>query len=99
MMKRLRIAFEKFRLLAALAFAAGATCVLVPGTSAAFSVGSLVGGYGCLGRTTALVEDTSTGAVFGVSEMMRLSFDGVGGVKGTIVLGLEGEVCNVAASG
>jgi hypothetical protein len=34
-MIELRIALEKVRLLAALLFAAGATCVLVPGTSAA----------------------------------------------------------------
>jgi hypothetical protein len=51
-MIELRIALEKVRLLAALLFAAGATCVLVPGTSAAFNVGSLTGGYGCLGQAT-----------------------------------------------
>lgn len=97
-MNGLRIAFEKLRLLAALAFAASATCMLVPGTSAGVSVGSLVGSYGCLGRTTLRV-DTSTGAVLGISEIMHPSFDGVGHVKGVIVLGLEGAVCNVTASG
>jgi hypothetical protein len=44
MMKMLRIAFDKVRLLAAVSFIAGATYVFVPGTSAAFSAGSLTGG-------------------------------------------------------
>jgi hypothetical protein len=39
-MKELRIALEKVRLLATLGFVAGAACVLVPGTSAAFSAAS-----------------------------------------------------------
>jgi hypothetical protein len=92
-----RIAFEQFRLLAVLAFAASATFVLVPGTSAAFGVGSIVGSYGCLGRTGGLVD--SGGTIGGISELMRLVFDGAGHVKGTILLGLEGEVCNISASG
>jgi len=96
-MKWSRIAFEQFRLLAVLAFAASASFVLVPGTSAAFSVGSIVGSYGCLGRTGGLVD--SGGTIGGISELMRLVFDGAGNVKGTILLGLEGEVCNISASG
>jgi hypothetical protein len=61
-MKGLRIALN-VRLLAALVFTAGATCVLVPGTSAAFSVGSLVGGYGCLGQALGLCDsDLDTAA-------------------------------------
>jgi hypothetical protein len=44
MMKGLRIALEKVRLLAALGFVAGVACVLIPGTSAAFSNSSLTGG-------------------------------------------------------
>ena len=96
-MKWSRIAFEKFRLAAVLAFAAGASFVLVPGTSAAFSVGSIVGGYGCLGRTGGLVDNGGT--IGGISELMRLAFDGAGNVKGTILLGLEGEVCDISASG
>jgi hypothetical protein len=96
-MKALRIALERVRLLAALLFAAAAACMLVPGTCAAFSATSLAGGYGCLGRTTSGVS--TDGVIFGSSELMRLSFDGVGGVKGTIVLNSAGEVCSIAASG
>jgi hypothetical protein len=97
MMKGLRIAVEKVRLLAAaFGFGVGAACLLVPGTSAAFSAGSLAGGYGCLGHAT--ISD-NTGTLTGISELMRLSLDGVGGVKGKIVLNLGGEVCNVATTG
>lgn len=96
-MKWSRIAFEKFRLLAALVFVASASFVLVPGTGAAFSVGSVVGSYGCLGRTGGLVDNGGT--IGGISELMRLVFDGAGNVKGTILLGLEGQVCNISASG
>jgi hypothetical protein len=95
-MKRLRIALEKVRLLATLGFVAGAACVLVPGTSAAFSASSLTGGYGCIAHVT--LNDTS-GTLSGISELMRLSFDGVGGVKGKIVLNLGGEVCTIATTG
>src|SRR5215469_3816010 len=95
-MKAIRIASERVRLLAMLAFAASATCVLVPGTSAAFSVGSILGGYACRGTTGALID---SGTVVGISELMRLNFDGAGSVKGTIVLNLAGEVCNISASG
>jgi hypothetical protein len=70
--------------------------VLVPGTSAAFSAGSLTGGYGCLGRTT---TNVSTGTLSGISEIMRLILDGAGHVKGKIVLNLSGEVCTVATTG
>jgi hypothetical protein len=73
--------------------------VLVPGTSAAFSAGSLLGGYGCLGQATTGISSNGTGVASGFSELMRLSFDGVGGVKAAIVLNSSGEVCNIAASG
>jgi len=96
-MKWSRIATEQFRLLAVLVFAASTTCVLVPGTTAAFSVGSLVGTYGCLGRTGALTASSSTTS--GFSEIMRLNFDGAGAVKGRIILNLLGEVCSVSVSG
>jgi hypothetical protein len=96
MMKGLRIALEKVRLLATLGFVAGAACVLVPGTSAAFSASSLTGGYGCLAHVTLQV---SSGTLQGISEIMRLGFDGAGNVKGKIVLNLQGEVCNIATTG
>jgi hypothetical protein len=67
MMKALRIAVEKVPMLATLGFVAGATCVLVPGTSAAFTNSSLKGGYGCLGHAT--LNDT-TGAISGISEII-----------------------------
>jgi hypothetical protein len=95
-MKELRIALEKVRLLAALGFVAGAVCVLVPGTSAAFSVSSLTGGYGCLGHAT---TNDNTGTLLGISEIMCLGLDGAGHVKGTIVLNLNGEVCTIATTG
>ena len=96
MMKALRIAVEKLRMLATLGFVAGATCVLVPGTSAAFTSSSLKGGYGCLGHAT--LNDT-TGSLSGISEIMRLSLDGGGHVTGKIVLNIGGEVCTVATTG
>jgi hypothetical protein len=97
-MIELRIALEKVRLVAALLFAAGATCVLVPGTSAAFNVGSLTGGYGCLGQATPEFIAGGTGQLQAgaISEMMRLTFDGAGHVKGMIILNDGGEVCNIA---
>src|ERR1700730_4126795 len=96
MMKGLRIALEKVRLLAAVGFVAGATCVLVPGTSAAFSASSLTGSYGCLGHAT--ISDSS-GTLSGISEIMRLGLDGAGHVTGKIVLNLSGEVCTIATTG
>jgi hypothetical protein len=95
-MKGLRIALEKVRLLASLGFVAGAACVLVPGTSAAFSNGSLTGGYGCLGHATI---SGGTGTLSGISEIMRLGLDGAGHVKGKIVLNIGGEVCTIATTG
>jgi hypothetical protein len=95
-MKALRIALEKVRLLSALLFVAEAICVLVPGTSAAFSNGSLTGGYGCLGHAT---TNDSTGTLSGISEVIRLGFDGAGHVKGRFVLNIAGEVCTVATTG
>jgi hypothetical protein len=97
MMKGLRIAVEKVRLLAAaFGFGVGAACLLVPGTSSAFSNGSLTGGYGCLGHATL---NDNTGSLSGISELMRLSLDGAGHVTGRIVLNLGGEVCTVATTG
>jgi len=95
MIKRLRIAVERARLLVAVGFIAGAICSLAPGTSAAFDVGSLTGGYGCLGHTT--ISDNS-GTLEGTSELMRIVFSGTGTVKGSIVLNTDGEVCNVVAT-
>jgi hypothetical protein len=95
-MKGLRIALEKARLLASLGFVAGAACVLIPGTSAASSNGSLTGGYGCLGHATL---NDNTGTLSGISELMRLGLDGAGNVKGRIVLNIGGEVCTIATTG
>jgi hypothetical protein len=83
-------------LLAAVSFIAGATYVFVPSTSAAFSAGSLTGAYGCLGSAT--VSDNS-GTLAGISELLRLNFNGSGTVTGTIVLNLLGEVCRIATTG
>jgi hypothetical protein len=96
MMKRLRIALEKVRLLATVAFVAGVACVLIPGTGAAFSNSSLTGGYGCLGHAT--IND-NTGTLVGISELMRLGLDGAGNVKGRIVINIGGEVCTIATTG
>ena len=97
MMKGLRIAVEKVRLLAAaFGFGVGAACLLVPGTSSAFSASSLTGSYGCLGHAT--ISD-NTGTLSGISELMRLGLDGAGHVTGKIVLNLGGEVCTIATTG
>jgi hypothetical protein len=98
MMKRLRIALEKVRLLATVGFVAGVACVLIPGTGAAFSNGSLTGGYGCIGQAT-ISNSTTSGVFSGISEVMRLGLDGAGHVRGKIVLNLAGEVCTVATTG
>jgi hypothetical protein len=98
MMKRLRITLEKVRLLATVGFVAGVACVLIPGTGAAFSNGSLTGGYGCLGQAT-INNNTTTGIFSGISEVMRLGLDGAGHVKGKMILNLGGEVCTIAATG
>ena len=90
-MERGRIASKSVRVLSTLFLAAGLTCILMPGTSAAFGNSSLTGGYGCMGQGT-----TGTS---GLSEVMRLAFDGAGHVHGKIVLNLSGEVCNVVVTG
>jgi hypothetical protein len=41
----------------------------------------------------------SSGTLSGISELMRLSLDGAGNVKGRIVLNLAGEVCTIATTG
>jgi hypothetical protein len=87
-----RITSKSDRVLGTLFLAAGLTCLLMPGTSAAFGNSSLAGGYGCLGQGT-------TGTSSGLSEVMRLAFDGAGHVHGKIVLNLSGEVCNVVVTG
>ena len=91
-MERGRIASKSVRVLSTLFLVAGLTCVLMPGTSAAFGNSSLTGGYGCMGQGT-------TGTSSGLSEVMRLAFDGAGHVHGKIVLNLSGEVCNVVVTG
>jgi hypothetical protein len=96
MMKMLRVAFEKVRLLAVGTFIAGAVCAFIPGTSAAFSAASLTGGYGCLGKAT--IND-NTGTLTGISELLRLNFNGAGAVSGVIVLNLQGEVCRILTTG
>ena len=96
MMKGLRIALEKVRVLATLGFVGGVACVLIPGTGAAFSNSSLTGGYGCLGQATV---SGGTGTLSGISEIMRLGLDGAGHVTGKIVLNLSGGVCTIATTG
>lgn len=76
--------------------AAWMTCIVFAGTSAAFSNSSVAGGYGCLGNATL---GDSSGVLQGISEVMRLNFDGAGHVKGAIVLNFQGEVCNIATTG
>jgi hypothetical protein len=90
-MERLRVASKGANLLATLGLAAGLICIVLPGTSAAFDNSSLTGGYGCIGQ--------SSGGATGVSEMMRLKFDGAGKVRGRIVFDLEGEVCTIVTTG
>ena len=49
-MERGRITSKSVRVLSSLFLAAGLTCLLMPGSSAAFGNSSLAGGYGCLGQ-------------------------------------------------
>ena len=58
--------------------------------------GSLTGDYGCLGHAT--ISDNA-GTLMGVSELMRLSLDGPGKIKGKIIFNLSGEVCTIATTG
>lgn len=96
MMRKFRIAFQKARLFATVGSAALALWVLMPGTSAAFSVGSLNSTYGCIGHATL---NDSSGTLSGISELLHLAFNGAGTVTGRIVLNLAGTVCNVTANG
>jgi hypothetical protein len=96
MVRKLRIAFQRARLLAAVGFTTMALWVLMPGTSAAFSVGSLNSSYGCIGHATL---NDSSGTLQGISELLRLSFNGAGQVNGRIVLNLGGTVCSIIATG
>jgi hypothetical protein len=90
-MERGRIASKSVRVLSTLFLVAGLTCILMPGTSAAFGSSSLTGGYGCIAQGSL--------GTSGISEVMRLAFDGAGHVHGKIVLNLSGEVCNVVVTG
>jgi hypothetical protein len=90
-MERRLIAFKRINLLTTFCLAAGLTCILMPGTSAAFGNSSLTGGYGCMAQGNL--------GTSGISEVMRLAFDGAGHVNGKIVLNLSGEVCNIVVTG
>jgi hypothetical protein len=95
-MMRGRIAFQSKRLFAVVGSATLSLWVLMPGTSAAFSAASLSGAYGCSGH----VETGNSSAGFlGMSELLRLGFDGAGTVHAKIILNLEGEVCTVTGTG
>jgi hypothetical protein len=52
--------------------------------------------YGCLAR--AILND-NTGTLSGISELLRLNFNGAGNVAGAIVLNLGGEVCRISTTG
>jgi hypothetical protein len=90
-MERRLIASKRINLLTTFCLAAGLTCILMPGTSAAFGNSSLTGGYGCMAQGNL--------GTSGISEVMRLAFDGAGHVNGKIVLNLSGEVCNIVVTG
>jgi hypothetical protein len=95
-MNRLRLASRRANFLATLALTAGTLCMLMPGTGAAFSSSSLIGGYGCVAQ---VILNDNTGTLSGISEVMRLNFNGAGHVAGGIILNLGGEVCNIATTG
>jgi hypothetical protein len=95
-MNRLRLASRTANFLATLALTAGTLCMLMPGTGAAFSSSSLIGGFGCVAQ---VILNDNTGTLSGISEVMRLNFNGAGHVAGGIILNLEGEVCNIATTG
>ncbi len=95
-MRGLRSAFKNTWMLAAAGFAAATSWMLVPGTSAAFSTASLTGSYGCVGHAT--LNDNS-GTLSGISELLRLGFNGAGQVTGKIILNLSGTVCTITTTG
>ena len=64
----------------------------MPGTSAAFGNSSLRWGLWLPGPRYYR-------NFLGLSEVMRLAFDGAGHVHGKIVLNISGEVCNVVVTG
>ena len=96
MMNKLRIAFRRVNFLVTFGFVAGMIGLLIPGTGAAFSNSSLTGGYGCVAQ---VILNDNTGTLSGISEVMRLNFNGAGHVAGGIILNLAGEVCNIATTG
>jgi hypothetical protein len=96
MMNKLRIALRRVNFLVTFGFVAGMIGLLIPGTGAAFSNSSLTGGYGCVAQ---VILNDSSGTLQGISEVMRLNFNGAGQVAGGIILNLEGEVCNIATTG
>jgi hypothetical protein len=97
MIVRARLALVGRRLLlAGVGSAALGLCVFMPGTSAAFSAASLTGRYGCVGH--GLINDNS-GTLTGISELLRLAFNGAGGVSAKIILNLQGEVCTITGVG
>jgi hypothetical protein len=75
------------------AFAMGLVCVFSAGNvhAANFNNKTLKGNYGCLGRASI------SGS--GLSELIRLTFDGSGGVGGSVNLSTNGEQCNFSVSG
>jgi hypothetical protein len=75
------------------AFALGLVCVLSAGNVHAANFGNktLKGNYGCLGKASI------SGS--GISELLQLTFDGGGGVSGSLNLALSGEQCNLSVSG
>ncbi len=97
MAKKLWIGSKNVRFVTMLSSIIGLACALLPGTSAAFSKSSLSGGYGCVGQVRPFVSGNTSDS--GISEIMRLGFDGAGQVRGTILFNEGGEVCNIAASG
>ena len=63
--------------------------------AAAFSNKTVKGNYGCLGHE----QQVNNGVGAGFSELMQLTFDGGGGVTGSMNLTLVGEQCNLPLSG
>jgi hypothetical protein len=95
-MNRLRIALGRINFLVTFCLAAGTIGLLIPSTGAAFSNSSLTGGYGCVAQ---VILNDSSGTLQGISEVMRLNFNGAGQVAGGIILNLQGEVCNIQTTG
>jgi hypothetical protein len=88
-----KISVQRFQRAMGVLAAIGLASVFAIGNAqaATFSAKTIKGAYGCLGKAT--ISTT------GISELLRLNFDGTDTVSGTLNLNLGGEQCNLTVTG